>query len=420
MDSDSIKYDLGIFEREDEVGGRVKSIIIPGSGQSSLDLGASDISVNDENTFALLRSLGLQDRLIPILNNERVVIWNGKSIVANIPDYEHGWHEWTQMLLQYGTNFIRGLKFAKTISSTLRKISTRLPFRDIYATLRALGAENSCWETPPQYLRQKWITGKFVDELIQAKVRGMYGQNMLNLSSFLSAPAVITEPRFILKGGLQHLVEKLVDSSGATVRLSQAVSELSTRDSTSAVRLRSMSQGKSFVDDFEAVVIAAPWSSTGIELPDLMLPPADREYVDRHVTHFITRLPLDPAAFGLNDSSVLPKTILTVPGTDDRDQSEKLPEEGTAGFFSLSTRKISSPSSSSNEYLHRVLASRKFSNALLQTQTNLITSSGSTLSTGRTHGPAQTSKALLIVSISMTVSTPRRISNWSAVAWRPL
>ena len=356
-------YSITIFEREEEVGGRLKSIDAPRYEPSPLELGATDISVEDESTLSLVTAMGMHEHLVPIPTGGDSAIWDGERNVAIIPDYQNGWHEWTQMVLQYGTNFIRSLKSAKSISKTLRRLPVVIPFRHIYATLQALGAENSYWWTPSHYLRSKWINGRFVDEVIQAKTRGMYGQNMLNTTSFFFAQAVAPGPRLTLKDGLQQLIERLILSSRAEVYLSHAVSQISTRGSERTVDVHSIAQGEPTVDSFDAVIIAAPWQSTNIEMPDVVIPPANVEYVDRYVTHFISSLPLDPTAFGLDKNGALPDTILTVPGPNELTDVKERSEQGTAPFFSLSKSKIYPRNGSGAKNLYRVLSSQNFTNA---------------------------------------------------------
>ncbi|OJJ99156.1 hypothetical protein ASPACDRAFT_120295 [Aspergillus aculeatus ATCC 16872] len=63
---------------------------------------------------------------------------------------------------------------------------------------------------------------------------------------------------------------------------------------------------------FDAVIIAAPFSQTGIAISPPHLQPAESasvEYTSLHVTHFISRYHIDPAVFNLSATDPIPDEI---------------------------------------------------------------------------------------------------------------
>ena len=363
MEEGPFKYDITIFEREERLGGRIKTIKIPFCNPGYLDVGASHFFASDRSTVDLVARLGLRDYQVLVANSGESAVWNGERIVEMIPDYQISWRAWTYMTLRFGINFIRGLRLAHSITNKIRKMDIAIPFTDIYSTFQALGANSSCWWSPVHYLRHKWIGGNFVETVVRAKIRGMYGQNMINTTSFFYASAIASGPRLTLNTGLRLFVEKMIEVSGATVHLSHTVSQISTRHSKRKADVHATMEGsRLIIDSFDAVVIAAPLVSTDIDLPDFFIQPASVEYADRYVTYFISPSQLNPAVFGLEENSTVPEMILTIPHPNDRASDAEPLKQGIDGFFSLSTNSVSCSEDFEHLYRYRILSSHNFTN----------------------------------------------------------
>lgn len=131
----------------------------------------------------------------------------------------------------------------------------------------------------------------------RAKIREVYGQNIFNTTAFFFASAIAPGPRLKLDIGLQPFIEKMIEASGVTVHVSRKVSQISIRDSKRRADVHSVLEGSQPVtDSFDAVVIAAPLVSSGIDFPDILILLGSVEYADRYVTHFISPLELNPAS----------------------------------------------------------------------------------------------------------------------------
>lgn len=131
-------YNVTIFEGENRLGGRIKTIEVPYCDSQHLDVGASHYFASDDSTSDLMSCLGLQEHQVPVANSQVSANWNGKRIVETTPDYLNSWRAWMLMTLRFGVNFVRGLRIAQSISTILREIHTAIPFEVVYSIYRLL------------------------------------------------------------------------------------------------------------------------------------------------------------------------------------------------------------------------------------------------------------------------------------------
>ena len=109
--------------------------------------------------------------------------------------------------------------------------------------------------------------------------------------------------------------------------------------------------------DFDAVVLAAPYQFTGIDVtsPSISVPD-EIPYVKLHVTVFTSPHLLSPRFFGLQKGSLIPQYVLT---TIPKDESPgKGPKSaGSPGFFSISVhRTVMNPATKQREYQYKIFS----------------------------------------------------------------
>lgn len=357
-------YSITLFEREAESGGRVKSITIPGYEYGPLEVGARSFSGDDVVLNRIIESVDLKQDVISTKYPIDSAIWNGRQVVARVPTRTSTWRDWARMTRLYGLNFVRSMHLTKDTLSKLCRLSRAIPIRDVYRSMEQLGADHRLWWTPSAYLRSKWISGNFVDEYASASIRSSFGQNMLDASAYYLTLALAssTEEPLGLKGGNSQLIKKMVLTSLAEVRYSQQVTEIRT-GANGTVQVRSCStldgNNEDTETNFDSVIIAAPWASTGISMPELTILPALVEYTGVHVTHIATILDLDPEAFNLNDDDSLPDDIMTM----SLDSPNPASETSTLDFFRLTKTRVPIRPTSAHDHsprsnIYRILTPR--------------------------------------------------------------
>ena len=357
-------YEITIFERRAGHGGRVKSITSPGDAFGHVEAGANSFSEDDVILNSIIESVGLKQDVSSINFPSDSAIWNGRQLSARIPTRTSTWRDWARMTKLYGLGFIQSMRLIKDTLSKLYCLSKAIPIHNIWSSMEQLGAESSLWWTPSAYLRSKWISGRFVDEFVSASIRASFGQNILDTNSYylaLALASLSTEP-LGLKGGNSQLIERMVSASLAEVQYSQRVVEIR-RGANNSVQLRSCSTLDGIIEDtersFDSVIIAAPWASTGISMPELTILPSLVEYTSVHVTHFATPLDLNPEAFNLEDDASLPDDIITMP----LPSSTSMSETSTLDFFRLTktrlpVRSVSTEDQGPQINLYRLLTSK--------------------------------------------------------------
>ena len=113
------------------------------------------------------------------------------------------------------------------------------------------------------------------------------------------------------------------------------------------------------VERFDAVVIAAPFHQTETEVdPPLPVEPEKVEYSPLHVTHFISKGPLDGRNFNLPEDYSLPHVVWNVDDSPKTNQSFTSPS-----FLSITTTQMYYTAGIEDDYepLYRVLSREPFS-----------------------------------------------------------
>lgn len=156
----------------------------------------------------------------------------------------------------------------------------------------------------------------FLQEVIDAGIRERFFGNVDQLNGLDAILGFSGDTLSEIVGGNLRLVDRLIKLSGADLRLSTTVAKIR-KQSQGVWRLYFSTPTVSDSMDFEAVVIAAPLSTSDLAFepelgsrPGLLLP-----YVDSFVTHFTTTSNLSSTYFKADGP--VPQNILTTGiGTD--------------------------------------------------------------------------------------------------------
>ncbi|KAL8704619.1 MAG: hypothetical protein Q9201_002205 [Fulgogasparrea decipioides] len=313
-----ISYNITIFEREAQPGGRVKSTTIPDHDLRHLEIGASHFSREDIVVNEIIESLDLNREIVSTQCPNESALWNGQHIVARVPTRIHTWRDWVQMTRLYGLNFLHATYSTRRTLSKLHCLSKVVPILNIYDSMERLGVESSLWWTPSAYLRAKWISGVFLTEFALASIRASIGQNIPNTNAYYLTLALQSqwEEPLTLTRGISQLIGRMLEVSRAKIHLSRPVTGITIQGSV-LVRSQSNLEGNDEKTEqrFDSVIVAAPWASTGISVPNLVIPPSSVEYTGLHITHFATPLQLNPDAFNIKVNDTLPDDITMPPSS---------------------------------------------------------------------------------------------------------
>ncbi|KAJ5660848.1 uncharacterized protein N7484_000220 [Penicillium longicatenatum] len=277
----AITMHVTVFERESYVGGRIKEArMYAEAGEKSHDTvhtGAQSFDAGDALLADLEQDVGLtfETRHPHVLGSplSQVNVWNGEKLIPQqLERLPFTWNVLKRVVLQT----LRSSRFWDQLAVDTRKI----------------------WEQGAN-----WATV------------GRDGPDEDEMFRFAQKWGISCEPQksLVPRRCRASFLEELAGKSGATVLLNSTVTHIKRlRDNTFDVSWvqNAMGEETSHVENFDTVVFAHAFGQTDIDV-DLPLPAAPKEitYTPLHVTHFISRLPLDPVTFNLTGNAEVPDLI---------------------------------------------------------------------------------------------------------------
>ncbi|KAF8203830.1 Prenylcysteine lyase-domain-containing protein [Pholiota molesta] len=305
-----LDVEIDVYERSDYIGGR-STVVYPYNDSSlpELELGASIFVEANKNLWRASDEFNLTRRGFHSENYETGV-WDGEELLFS---FSGGWWDTTKMLWRYGffSPRIVDSYVANMVKQILVLYTAVSPKWDNITDLSArLGWTEIVNSTTADYLAKQGVSEKYVNEVVEAATRVNYGQNVDSLHALEGACAMAGTGANGIKGGNFQMFEQFLNRSGADVYLTTPVSSITPKSSTS--RLWSVKSARGTVD-YKAVILAAPFYSTGITVPESISEQVKPQpYVHLHVTLLATTAATpNPEYFGLSASSPVPRMMLT-------------------------------------------------------------------------------------------------------------
>ncbi|KAF8426771.1 hypothetical protein EV426DRAFT_641143 [Tirmania nivea] len=373
--------EITVFEKSPIVGGRCLAIDVPqasnsGSSVLKVELGSPGYNSElDPLISSLVQVVGLQAQVVPggrwakVEADYDLGIYNGRNFLFRQPHNPSGlWYWWTSLIyfLRYGwahkdlecitkklapmwDNFAQALSFPSSWSQNSDSLLESPELRSAITS-----AANS-------FLESKNIKHPFTTEQVQSRTRARYGAN-LGVLSGMQALRVMDEARnekvanVNIQGGMAQLFTRML-LRRITTRNTKINLKLGTM--VAGIRKNRTDEGETpgwtvahfpvsggdntepelTMEEFDDVVVAAPWQFTGMNIqPEYKLPTVSWEKV--HVTVFTSPNMLAPGAFGLgkDDHRGMPQRVLSTLADSERDSlNGKSGEEGVgeSGWWSI-------------------------------------------------------------------------------------
>lgn len=276
-----------VVERSARVGGRLKSISFQGS---RINLGGDAWAAVNENMMELQRVLQIPLDTSDYAGNGQSAVWNGSAFFPT-SKFEP----------------ITDLEMAAEIELLRLRLEENYRHLSSFSSIEeyvAAGLKSYVMESASRFAQRLRINPYFQQILWEPLTRTIYDQS-LNMTLFSAMVALIsTERAYSAAGGNDRFVEALLNASGATVLLNRQVSSISQAgDLVDA-------NGNFILGACNFVVLAAPLEMAGLaNVANETLPP-HRFYHHWWVT-LVAADGLNPAYFGLSNSSQVPDSILT-------------------------------------------------------------------------------------------------------------
>ncbi|CAE6414165.1 unnamed protein product [Rhizoctonia solani] len=305
-----------IYERNDYVGGR-STTVRPYDDKTipTVELGGSIYVDANKNMVRAVKEFNLS--VISYGDeNEETGIWNGNEFVLMLSG--GGWRSWwttAKLFWRYGYSSplkVRSL-VKDMVNAYLNLYQPRLPYLSIAAISSSLNFTHITAVPASKYLAENGVSPLFTHELIEAATRVNYGQNVDDIHALEGMVSMAANGAHSVAGGNWQVFDRWIKESGAKTHLE-----------TTVQHLRQGAKGKWHLaveganeEVYDAVVLAAPYKSTGIKIeatglvPEKAFPPVD--YVHLHVTLLATttKHPLGSYFFPSAPETTAPQTILT-------------------------------------------------------------------------------------------------------------
>lgn len=293
--------EIQVFERNDRVGGRLKTATI---GDRPVEIGGKYLHTDDPFCMNFVEEFDL-DRADPfdvtgsdppaMGRDTTIGIWDGESFAVNLEESMLG--TVAHVLTSYPLSLYRLFQEGSALDERLDELSERVAsgdaFRSVNALLAEAGLDDWCHRSTTARLTDAGIDGQCVSEIVAATSQTTLGQGPSihafgGLYGFLSMGASGGDP-FAIEGGNARLVEELLEESGAAVETGTTVRTVERVDDGYHLH---HDDGMTHVD---AAVLATPVERTDLTF-DGIESPAERSYHTNHLT-FVAGTP-DAEHFG--------------------------------------------------------------------------------------------------------------------------
>lgn len=370
---------ITIFERGEHIGGRSTTIPVFGNISQTVELGASIfVSVNHNlvhavNTFNLSTTDDDEDG-----DDGRQVlgIWNGKEFVYTQDLVAGHWKSWwntAKLFYRYG--IMEPYRTRNAMQETVRRFlgmykGPVFPFRSLTDAVKAVDLESVVGVTGAEHLKKAGVTGLFAQELIQASTRVNYAQDLANIHGVEAMVCMATDGAMAVRGGNWQMFAEMIMASGAYLLLNTTVISITeTPAGKHGIKWKSQLLDAKSIDEFDAVILAAPYHQTNIQFtPALTNPPAKHDYVNLHTTLFSTPYTLSPTYFNLPVTARVPDMVLTTlpPAGEHGNQNQNTGLEPDFIFSISQVRTATNPATQARERVYKIFSSAPISEQQLR------------------------------------------------------
>ncbi|KAF8898341.1 Prenylcysteine lyase-domain-containing protein [Infundibulicybe gibba] len=305
-----VDVEVDVYEQEAYIGGR-STVVFPHNNRSlpAIELGASIFVQANKNLWRASDQFNLTRRDFKDETSD-IGVWDGEKLLLS---FDGGWMDTAKILWRYGITAPRRTNalVADMIKEFLTLYSPESPKWDDIADLaETLGWTKMTQRTTSAFFEEQGISKKYINELVEGSTRVNYGQNADELHALEGACSMATSGAAGIQGGNFQIFEQFLKRSGAKVYLNTTVSSITPKSANS--RKWTVRSGRGVVD-YRSVILAAPYHSTNITLPNSIVSQIPRQpYVRLHVTLLTTTSPsFDPEYFGLQAGAKVPSMMLT-------------------------------------------------------------------------------------------------------------
>jgi prenylcysteine oxidase / farnesylcysteine lyase len=200
------------------------------------------------------------------------------------------------------TNNYLSLYSTITQWNSVEQVSAALNFTEIVA------------QDAATHLANQGVGDTYAFEVVESSTRVNYGQDLDKIHGLGGLVSMAANGAKQIKGGNFQIFENFVRESKASVHLNTRVTGLQSKSAGRWSLSSKQTNGEqpTVVDEYNAVILAAPFDTLGISLPSNLEPVIPTPYVHLHVTLLTTTSPTaNPVYFNQDPGRAVPAFILT-------------------------------------------------------------------------------------------------------------
>ncbi len=295
---------ITIFEANDRIGGRLLARKIE---PVMIELGGTFFHTINQNILEFVRKFSLETEkfVLPVIgvwDGSKFIYKSNKSpLVTNL-----------RLLFRYRLSALRLHYLLKKSKREILKLYTNNHFEFAYKTCEELlnipFIVALKLKTLENVLLENGVSSKLIKEILEPGVRYIYHQN-IDIGGFAGITTIIASdgtPLYKLKNGNVQFNNKLIKSADADVKLKYKITKIIKTDQGTY----NLTNQKGSSEEFDAVILAAPFEQLKIEFTNITLPEMTYRKYQKVYIKLITGL-LNPQYFGLQNITDIPELLLT-------------------------------------------------------------------------------------------------------------
>ncbi|CDK26558.1 unnamed protein product [Kuraishia capsulata CBS 1993] len=345
----SFGYNITVFERSNYVGGRSTTVRAKNSS-TLVELGASIFIGDNEIMMNAVETFGLDHH--DFSTSDEFLIWNGEEALYTYQDSSIPYYSQTKLLLRYGLSYFS----AKTlVSGIVDKFLTYyysdyFPFPSLTKLSLTTGFSELTGETSETFFTSNNIGSLYLHEIIEAVTRVNYAQNVNQIHALGASVCMAAGSAYSVTGGNWQVFDSFIKVSEANLLLQHGVASIKKNAQSNFEVTAVDSSGYEFTEEYDQVVIAAPYYQTNINLPTGYSSEVEnRQYVELHVTLLTTFGTLSKSYF---NADYVPTTVITSSeGAQKNTPFFSISKVGNISETTESIYKIFSPAELSDKFI---------------------------------------------------------------------
>lgn len=309
-------FSVDIYERRERVGGRVYSQKVMNTTQN---LGASFLLKENQIIYKMINDLNISTQFAQDENEGSLGIFNNRSILFTLGNSDFA--NVIKVVWRYG--LFAPLRAKRIIAEYLVKfnkiyelLNEKKTSSSLYELLQKTQNEHLLTTTIGEYLKQNGVSAKYVDELYNAVIAGIYNQgNEVNsYAGFVALIGANNSPLNIV-GGNDLLIKKIIESNEQTgafnLFLNSSIMEIARNNSKFIVK---DNDGTEKIYDY--IIIACPLIYTNITFTNIKIDKKNY-YPDKFVAPYLAYVKgiPRPEFFNWSTKETLPETLISTDKT---------------------------------------------------------------------------------------------------------